>query len=179
MRVALGLGSNLGDRLANLQLAVDVICGDPLVTAAAVSVVVDTDPVGGPDQPNFLNAVLIVETELSPIEVLALAQRAESQASRTREVRWGPRTLDVDVLSYERLESDDPSLILPHPRAAERSFVLVPWAAVSPSMTVPGRNGEQFTVAQLLQFLGSDATEGVRLRQDLALVIPKGPTLES
>ena len=161
-RAAFGLGSNLGDRFASLQAAVDVIAAEPGVRVVGVSPVVETDPVGGPEQDDFLNAVVVVDTSLPPFELLALARRAEQSRGRTREVRWGPRTLDVDVLAVGDVLDDDPELTLPHPRAHERAFVLVPWAAVDPDAVVPGRG----RVADLATSLGS---AGVRPRADLVL----------
>jgi len=129
----LGLGSNLGDRLAFLQSAVDGLAAAGC-RIVAVSAVYETAPVGGPDQGAFLNAVVRVETDLDPRGVLALAQRIEADANRVRTVRWGPRTLDVDVLRCDDVVSDDPDLTLPHPRMAGRAFVLVPLADVDPSV---------------------------------------------
>ena len=126
--VALSLGANLGDRLAALQRAIDVVTQDPAVEAVAVSAVYETDPVGGPEQPDYLNAVLKVRTSSGPDRGLALAHLAEQDLHRTREVRWGARTLDVDVINYGDVVSDDPVLTLPHPRAVERAFVLVPYS---------------------------------------------------
>lgn len=139
-RVALGLGANLGDRAAALRRAVEIIESDPAVDVVSVSTIIETDPVGGPEQPDYLNAVMVIETTLPPDAVLALAHRAEQDAGRVREVRWGPRTLDVDVLAYDDVESDDPVLTLPHPRALEREFVLAPWAEVDPEFVVKGRS---------------------------------------
>lgn len=142
--VALSLGANLDDRLAALQSAVDVCAEHTRVVA--VSGVYATDPVGGPEQPEFLNAVLLLQTDAPPEQVLALAQRAEQAQGRTRGVRWGPRTLDVDVLTYGDLVSVDPELTLPHPRAVQRAFVMVPWAEVDPGFEVPGSGA---TVAEI------------------------------
>lgn len=158
LRVALGLGANLGDRLAALQTAVDIICQDPQVMPIAVSPVFETKPVGGPAQPDYLNAVLLVQTQLVPLEVLALAMLAEFSLGRTRNVRWDARTLDVDVLSYGDRISDDPVLTLPHPRVAQRAFVLVPWASVDPDYVLPG-SGQ--TVEQLLAALDSGEVASV------------------
>lgn len=158
-RVALGLGANLGDRLAALQTAVDIICQDPQVTPIAVSPVFQTKPVGGPAQPDYLNAVLLVHTQLAPLEVLALTKLAEFSLGRTRKVRWDARTLDADVLSYDDRISDDPVLTLPHPRVAQRAFVLVPWASVDREYVLPG-SGQ--TVAQLLAALDLDEVANVR-----------------
>lgn len=143
MRVAIGIGANLGDRLEALQCAVDELA--TIGQLVALSDVYETDPVGGPEQPEYYNAVVVVETAASPQEVLATAHRAEQGKGRTREIRWGARTLDVDVLAYEQLVSDDPVLTLPHPRATERGFVMVPWAQIDPDFRLPdGR-----TVAQV------------------------------
>lgn len=133
--VALSLGANLGDRLAALQFAVETLA--EVGTIVAVSDVFSTDPVGGPQQPDYYNAVVVLQTAAEPMAVLQCAHRAEQGKGRTREVRWGPRTLDVDVLAYGQLVSDDPLLTLPHPRAFERAFVMVPWASVDPGFVLP------------------------------------------
>ena len=152
-RVALSLGANLGDRVVALQHAVDVLSG--LGEIVGLSDVYETDPVGGPEQPEYYNAVVIVETDASAAEVLSTAQRAERGKGRTREVRWGPRTLDVDVLAFGDRVSDDPDLTLPHPRATERAFVMIPWAQADPQFVLPdGR-----TVAAVRDAI---ADEGVR-----------------
>lgn len=134
-RVALSIGANLGDRLAALQYALDELAH--LGAIVAVSDVYETDPVGGPEQPDYYNAVVVVETEASADQVLAAAHRAEQGKGRTRQVRWGARTLDVDVLAYGQASSDDPVLTLPHPRAAERAFVMIPWAQIDPGFRLP------------------------------------------
>lgn len=135
-RVAFGLGSNLGDRLERLQSAVDHIVNRPTVTPIDVSKVYETDPLGGPEQPDFLNAVLVVDSTVTVAGLLSLAQECEAAAGRLRGDRWGPRTLDVDVLAVEGVASKDPALILPHPRIAEREFVLRPWADADPDFVV-------------------------------------------
>lgn len=138
-RAALALGSNLGDRFEYLQAAVNAITDSPEIMAVAVSPVYETDPLGGPEeQPRFLNAVLVVDTTLSPRSVLERAQAAESAFGRTRQVPKGPRTLDVDVLAVGDKTADDDDLQVPHPRLIERSFVLIPWADVDPDFVVPG-----------------------------------------
>lgn len=130
MRAFLGLGSNLGDRWANLRAAV---AGLPDVIA--VSGVYETDPVGGPPgQDPYLNAVVELDTELSPRQLLELAWRLEDESGRVRGERWGPRPLDVDVLMVGDLVVDEPELTVPHPRLRERSFVLVPLADVAPDL---------------------------------------------
>lgn len=136
-RVALGLGANLGDRLATLQAALDDLAVGGFAVDT-VSAVYETDPVGGPEQPAYLNAVAVGSTALAPMQVLALLQQIEARHGRVRAERWGPRTLDIDVLAYGDLVSDDERLTLPHPRAAERAFVLLPWAEADPSAVLPG-----------------------------------------
>ncbi len=133
-RAYLGIGSNLGDRLAHLQLALDVLGAAPQISVTAVSPVYESDPVGGPVQDDFLNAVVQVETELEPSGLLLLAQVAEQQAKRVRDERWGPRTLDVDVLLFDDLVLDLPELTIPHPRMAERAFVLAPLSDLDPAL---------------------------------------------
>jgi 2-amino-4-hydroxy-6-hydroxymethyldihydropteridine diphosphokinase len=131
-RSFLALGSNLGDRAAMLQLAVDDLATTPGVRLLAVSRVYETAPVGGPEQDDYLNAVVALETELSARELLEVAQRIEHHAGRVRSVRWGPRTLDVDVLLVGDERIDEPDLQVPHPRLRERAFVLAPLHDVAP-----------------------------------------------
>jgi len=133
-RAYLGLGSNLGDRLAHLQAAVDGLVGAPGVHVVAVSRVYETSPVGGPPQDDYLNAVVAVDTTLAARDLLSLAQRLEADAQRVRAERWGPRTLDVDVLLVGDERVDEPDLVVPHPRLRERAFVLVPLADVAPEL---------------------------------------------
>ena len=134
MRAFLGLGANLGDRRATLRAAVAAL-GD----VVAVSPVYETDPVGGPPgQPAYLNLVVELDTDRSPRELLEEARRLEAAAGRVREERWGPRTLDVDVLLVGDLVVDEPDLVVPHPGMAERAFVLVPLADLAPEL-VPER----------------------------------------
>lgn len=152
---ALSIGANLGDRLAALQYAVDTLA--EAGTVVGVSDVYETDPVGGPEQPDYYNAVVVLQTTAEPREVLAAAHRAEQGKGRTREIRWGARTLDVDVLAYDRVTSADPDLTLPHPRATQRAFVMVPWAQIDPNFRLPdGR-----TVAQVAADLPSDGIRRV------------------
>lgn len=131
----LSIGSNLGDRMQHLQGAVDAV--RPWLRA--VSPVYETPPWGPVEQDDFLNAVLLVrDPQAAPRDWLCRAHRAEDAAGRTRELRWGPRTLDVDVVAVAGVTSDDPELTLPHPRAGERAFVLVPWLAVDPDAVLGG-----------------------------------------
>jgi 2-amino-4-hydroxy-6-hydroxymethyldihydropteridine diphosphokinase len=163
--VVLALGSNLGDRLANLQGGVDALCARPGLSDVAVSPVYETAPVGGPAQPDYLNAVLVAATTLPARAVLDRGQEAESALGRVPGQRWGPRTLDVDVVVYGTEVSDDPGLTLPHPRAHERAFVLAPWHDLDPGAVIPGRG----RVADLLAAAG---TAGVRLCPDARLRRP-------
>ncbi len=132
-RAYLGIGSNLGERLAYLQLAVDELAAADGVTVVGVSPVYETAPVGGPEQPDYLNAVVAVDTTLTAHELLRVAQAVETEAERVRSVRWGPRTLDVDVLLVGDERIDTPDLVVPHPRLAERAFVVVPLADLDPA----------------------------------------------
>jgi len=154
-RAYLALGSNLGDRLANLQLALDELAQHAAVDVIAVSRVYETAPVGGPEQGEYLNAVVALDTSLSPHELLHLAQAIERSAERVRDVRWGPRTLDVDVLLYGDRTIDDGDLTVPHPRMWERAFVLVPLRDVAPELVTSLASG----------------TEGVK-EAGVALVVP-------
>ncbi len=132
-RAFLSLGSNLGDRLANLQGAIDGLAATPGMKVVAVSRVYETEPIG-PDQPDYLNAVVAVDTALSARDVLETGQRLEQEAHRVRRERWGPRTLDVDVLLVGDEVVDEPDLEVPHPRVQERAFVRVPLADVAPEI---------------------------------------------
>ena len=139
-RAVLALGSNLGERNDTLSEAVADLVDRPEVRLLAVSPVVQTKAVGGPaGQPDFLNMVISVETTLEPLELLRHCQAVENKHHRVREVHWGPRTLDVDIIVYGDLVSTDPVLTLPHPRAAERAFVLYPWSLVEPAATLNGQ----------------------------------------
>ncbi|HEV7524486.1 MAG TPA: 2-amino-4-hydroxy-6-hydroxymethyldihydropteridine diphosphokinase [Acidimicrobiia bacterium] len=133
-RAYLALGSNLGDRAAHLQFAVDALVAADGADVVGVSRVYETAPVGGPPQDAYLNAVVVVDTVLPPHALLELAQRIERDSHRVRAERWGPRTLDVDVLLYDDLRVDDPDLTIPHPRMAERGFVLAPLRDVAPGL---------------------------------------------
>jgi 2-amino-4-hydroxy-6-hydroxymethyldihydropteridine diphosphokinase len=138
-RAFLGLGSNLGDRRAHLRAAVDAL--DDLV---GVSTLFETDPVGGPEQGPYLNLVVELDTERSPRELLSLARRLEAGARRAREVRWGPRTLDVDVLWVDGVTVDEPDLVVPHPRMWTRRFVLAPLRDLAPDLV----SADQLAVAE-------------------------------
>ena len=131
-RAYLALGSNLGDRVAHLQLGVDALARVPGVNVLAVSRVYETAPVGGPPQDPYLNAVVAIETNLDPSELLHRTQQIEELAERERKERWGPRTLDVDILLVGEWVIDIADLTIPHPRMWERGFVLAPLRDVAP-----------------------------------------------
>lgn len=161
-RAVLSIGSNLGDRLANLRIAVDGLA-DVLV---AVSPVYETAPWGVTDQPDFLNAVLIADDPTADEWAwLRRAQELETAAGRIRERRWGPRTLDVDIVTVDDLHSTHPDLLLPHPGAPERATVLIPWLAIDPAAALPGHGG----IAPILAALPDETRAAVHLRQDLTL----------
>lgn len=134
----LGLGANLGDRLGALQRAVDLLAAEGVMTVAS-SRVWETAPAGGPaGQPAFLNAVVRVQTELDPHDLLRAANRVEAALGREREVRWGPRTIDIDILLVGDLILQDHDLTVPHPRMTERAFVLLPLLDLDPDPVLPG-----------------------------------------
>jgi len=135
--VFIGLGSNLGDRLKNLQDACFSLESHSAVRVVHRSSVYETTPVGGPQQGDYLNAVVELETSLSAPLLLALLQQIEDDAGRTRDIRWGARTLDLDLLLFGDSLIDSPDLTVPHPRLAERFFVLVPLADMAPDTVVP------------------------------------------
>jgi 2-amino-4-hydroxy-6-hydroxymethyldihydropteridine diphosphokinase len=130
-RAYLSLGSNLGDRRAHLATSIPLVAEDD---PFRLSSVYETEPLGGVAQEDFWNMVIELETNASPRELLERARRAEAAAGRTREVRWGPRTLDVDVLLVGEETSDDPEIVVPHPRLFERAFVVVPLRELAPSL---------------------------------------------
>jgi 2-amino-4-hydroxy-6-hydroxymethyldihydropteridine diphosphokinase len=133
-----GLGANLGDRLANLQRAVDLLAEVPGVAVVRSSRVYETEPVGGPDQPEYLNAVVEIRTDLSANGVLEACLGVEARMGRVRTERWGPRPIDLDILTYDDRTIDEPDLVVPHPRMHERGFVLVPLAELDTDPMLPG-----------------------------------------
>ena len=162
--VVIALGANLGERIATLQAAVDTLCAMRDVEVSAISRIYETDPVGGPAQPEYANAVLLARTSLAPIELLRRLQGIEAAAGRTREVRWGPRTLDLDIIDFDGRVSEDPDLTLPHPRAHVRGFVIVPWLEVDPEAVLPGlgRIAELSVVASGVRASGGRLSLGSR-----------------
>lgn len=130
MKAVISLGANIGDPKANLDLAISLL--REATEVIAVSSYLQTKPVGGPDQPDYLNAVAIVESELPAKDLLALLNGIETAMGRTREIHWGPRVIDLDLIQYGGLLVSDEKLTLPHPRAHERRFVLAPWFEIEP-----------------------------------------------
>jgi 2-amino-4-hydroxy-6-hydroxymethyldihydropteridine diphosphokinase len=159
-QAVIALGSNVGNRLERLQSAVDALADTPGMKVLAVSPVYETEPWGVDPgtQATYFNAVVLVRTTLPPGSLLERGHAIEEALERVREERWGPRTIDVDIVAYQDVVSDDPRLTLPHPRAHERAF--------DPTAEVPG----QGTVAELLATLGR---EGVAARTDLELSLPE------
>jgi len=138
MRYVIGVGSNLGDAPASVRRAMRDVAERLTATDVRRSSLYRTAPVGGPEQPDFVNAVLVLESEMAPDDVLVALHGIEQEAGRVRDVHWGPRTLDLDVVVAGNLVSEDPDLTLPHPRAHERAFVLIPWQEVEPEASLTG-----------------------------------------
>ena len=139
MRAVLSLGSNLGDSAEILSSAAEAL--NEVSEVIALSSFYQTRPVGGPPQPDFINAVIIIETNLEPEELLLVAQAIEGAHGRERNentVKWGPRFLDIDLIKCDEMLINSPDLMIPHPRAHEREFVLRPWNEIDPAATLPG-----------------------------------------
>ncbi|MEY9859101.1 2-amino-4-hydroxy-6-hydroxymethyldihydropteridine diphosphokinase [Catenulispora sp. GAS73] len=167
----LAIGGNLGDRLANLQSAVDSLADTPSMTVTWLSPVYETAPLlaeGAEPQDDYLNAVLGITSALPPDMLLMRTQAIEEALGRTREVHWGARTIDIDIVQFDELVQDEPELTLPHPRAAQRAFVLAPWHDARPEDVLIGAG----PVAQLLAALGGAAAQGAARRDDLELMLP-------
>lgn len=165
----LAFGGNLGDPVAAFAGALCALRAHPQVTTGRLSSVWRTAPWGKTDQPEFLNMVAAIETTLSPEDLLALAQAIEQEAKRERGERWGPRTLDIDILFYGAAAIERPGLQIPHPRIAERAFVLAPLAEIAPARLVG-----QETVSQRLAVLAGDGIDrdGHSTERLLALLAP-------
>ena len=165
-RCVLAIGSNLGERLASLQGAVNSLADTPEVWLTGVSPVYETEPVGAPEgSKTFLNAVVLIDTTLSARTLLERCLAVEDAFGRERTGEYGaPRTLDVDLVVVGDRRADDEDLVLPHPKAHERAFVLAPWHDVEPDAVLPDHG----PIAELLEKVG---TEGITRRDDLALDI--------
>jgi 2-amino-4-hydroxy-6-hydroxymethyldihydropteridine diphosphokinase len=164
-RTVLSLGSNLGDRLDNLQEAIDTLFDAPGLDFIAISPVYETKPVGGPEQGDFLNVVIVANSRVAPESLLERVLNIEDAMDRTRELRWGPRTLDIDIVMMGDVTSDDPAQLLPHPRAHQRAFVLVPWCDIEPDASLPGQG-------KLTDLLAGVADQELHRRDDLSLQPP-------
>jgi 2-amino-4-hydroxy-6-hydroxymethyldihydropteridine diphosphokinase len=172
-RAVLALGGNLGQRLENLQSAVDALVDTPALEIVQISPVYETEPFGGlpeapgsrdlSDQPNFFNAVAVVITDLTPLTLLDRALAIEQALHRRREEPWSARTIDVDIIAYDSLVTHNNRLTVPHPRAHERAFVLVPWSDLEPDALLPGWG----PISALLEALRP--ISGVKRRDDLIL----------
>jgi 2-amino-4-hydroxy-6-hydroxymethyldihydropteridine diphosphokinase len=152
MRAYIGLGSNLGDREAMIRLAIDDLARLPETTLAKASSLYDTEPAGEVDQPNFLNAVAAIDTQLTARQLLWNLQLIEKRLGRVRTQKWGPRTIDLDLLLYGSLILEEPDLRVPHPELLRRSFVLVPLVEIEPLLVHPA-TGE--TLVHHLSRLGT------------------------
>lgn len=155
-----GLGSNVGDRAENIRRAASLLDGEDGVTIIGRSSLYETTPVGYTDQRDFINAVIEVETTLSPQELLTKTKNIEDRLKRRRLIHWGPRTIDLDILIFDDLAIDEPHLHLPHPQIINRAFVLIPLAEIAPD--AKHSNGK--SIAELLEEL--DDREGVKLYSD-------------
>lgn len=166
-KVVLSLGSNLGDSAQILQEAVDLLADTPDLMLIEVSPVYESEPWGEvPDQPNFLNLVVLAETTLEPMTILDRAQAIENSFGRERSIVGGPRTLDIDVIMVGKRTSEE-DIVLPHPRAHERAFVLVPWLDVDPDGDLEGHG----PIADLLDEVG---TAGIWRREDIRISAATG-----
>jgi 2-amino-4-hydroxy-6-hydroxymethyldihydropteridine diphosphokinase len=143
--VYLALGTNLGDRRANLEAAIHAM--PPVVQPLSASHIYETPPWGVLDQPHFLNQVILVETELEPDELLSWLKRLETDLGREPGLRYGPRLIDLDILLFDNLQLESPALTIPHPRLAERAFVLAPLTDLAPELRPAGM---ELTVAEML-----------------------------
>ncbi len=136
MRVVIAVGSNLGDRRSYIDRAIELLREH--LNIGAISTLIESEPVGGPEQGDYLNGVLLADTELSPEELMSELLRVESELDRVRTVPNAPRTIDLDLIDYEGMTHSSPSLTLPHPRAHQRHFVITPWFEVDPEGVLVG-----------------------------------------
>ncbi len=146
-----GIGANLGDRAANVAEALRELGAQPTIEVVRVSSLYETSPVGRTDQPDFLNAVAAVRTMLAPNDFLRALLDTENKMGRVRNLRWGPRVIDLDLLLYGDMQGDTPGLTIPHPRLRERAFVLVPLAEIAPNLRLPGDGQSVSDLAEAIQ----------------------------
>lgn len=163
VHAVVAIGANLGDRHETIRRAIDRISRLPLVDDVRLSELHETVAVRldgpDPDAPTYVNAVALVSTRLAPQVLLGLLHAIEDEHGRERRERWGDRTLDLDLITYGTLLSDDPHLQLPHPRAAERLFVLEPWSSLDPDAEIPGHGRIATLIDELRADAGDDAPE--------------------
>ena len=138
MKAYLSLGANLGDKAGSILEAIRLVNDHKDCSVIAQSSLYVTKPVGVLDQPNFVNAVIEVETALNPYDLLDLCSKIEQKMGRKRTIKWGPRVIDMDILLYEGVNISEERLTIPHPRMMERAFVLVPLAEIAPDLVLPG-----------------------------------------
>jgi 2-amino-4-hydroxy-6-hydroxymethyldihydropteridine diphosphokinase len=136
MKAVIALGSNLGNRELNIDSAIAELA--KIIEITHLSINHETDPVGGPEQPKYLNAVAIADSHLDPRELLIAMLEIENKLGRKRDIHWGPRTIDLDLIIFGNEVIDSEVLVLPHPRAHERKFVLEPWLEIDPAAEIPG-----------------------------------------
>jgi 2-amino-4-hydroxy-6-hydroxymethyldihydropteridine diphosphokinase len=138
VKAVIGIGANLGDRHQNLRTAVKAIDAHPKIKVLAASRLFESEPIGGPAQGDYLNGVILIETDLPAPDLLKFLQEQEIEAGRVRNEHWGPRPLDLDIVDVAGLELADPDLTIPHPRVSEREFVLRPLADIDPNWMIHG-----------------------------------------
>lgn len=165
IEAALGLGGNLGDPVAAFAIALQRLEAEPTIRLKALSSVWRTAPWGKLDQPEFRNIAVLIETSLSAEDLLALCLAIEREGGRERRERWGPRTLDIDILTYGGLVIDRPGLQVPHPRIAERAFVLAPLAEIAPELVIGGQAVASLREVSDRDGVKKDAGESERLRR--------------
>ena len=167
MRYVIGIGSNMGDSISIVRRAIDEIEAKFDVDVDERSSLYRTRPVGGPEQDDYINAVVVVHYDRNPDRLLAGLQEIEHEFGRVRDVRWGPRTLDLDIIAVDDITSVEPDLTLPHPRAHERAFVLVPWHEIDPEATLPNHG----RIENLIDHLMRDAEDGSRIPSASSVVV--------
>jgi 2-amino-4-hydroxy-6-hydroxymethyldihydropteridine diphosphokinase len=163
-KAALSIGSNLGNRFNYLQAAVTALAEHPSIFGLVSSSIYETKPIGGPEQDDFFNAVLVLETNLTALELLDLVQNIELAAQRKREIKWGPRTLDIDILTFGTDQISTEKLNVPHPQLSSRAFVLVPWFEIDPTAEVSG-------LGKLVDLVDAVSKTDVRLNGQMKLVV--------
>lgn len=167
VEVALGLGGNLGDPVAAFARALRGLGDHPAIALGRSSPVYRTKPWGIVEQPDFLNMAVLLSTDLCEVELLNLCMELERASGRERRERWGPRTLDIDILTFGELVTDRPSLQLPHPRLAKRAFVLVPLAEIAPDLMIGGQSVASLKAALECDDVTLDDAQTARLQEML------------